>query len=272
MEQTFITLVPTGGLCNRMNAILSAIAVVHKFKERYNFSIYWHKNRECYADFDELFLPIKENYMTIGKLSKYYLIGGGKRYLYFPQTIRKFMFDASFNGSEVFDLDFTALMDKKKKVYIKSSNRFCPWGIGRSHGKYFRPIPIIEEDITAVTEQYAPNTIGVHVRRTDNDWAIKSSPTEKYVALMKKEIEQDPSCKFYVASDDGQEKKRLRDLFGERIITHEWDLSRNSVKGMQNAVAELFCLGRTRKIIGSDHSTYSTSAAHLYDIPITIVK
>ena len=87
---------------------------------------------------------------------------------------------------------------------------------------------------------------------------------------MNQEIEKDPGCRFYVASDDEQVKQDLIKEYGEKIISYRWDLRRNSEKGMQNAVAELYCLGRTRKIIGSAHSTYSTTAACLYGIPIII--
>ena len=76
MEHVVISLVPCGGLCNRMNAILSAIAVVRNFGDKYIFNIYWRKSHDCYADFSQLFFPIKEDNIRIVKLNKFYLIGG----------------------------------------------------------------------------------------------------------------------------------------------------------------------------------------------------
>ena len=65
--QAKITLVPHSGLCNRMNAILSAIALVKHYGDKYPINIYWEKSKECYADFDELFLPITCENVTFNK-------------------------------------------------------------------------------------------------------------------------------------------------------------------------------------------------------------
>lgn len=89
---------------------------------------------------------------------------------------------------------------------------------------------------------------------------------------MDKEVEEHPNVKFYIATDDKVVKEEIRQKYGERVITREWELSRGSVKGMQDAVTELYCLGRTDKILGSDHSTFSVNASRLYDIPLVIVK
>lgn len=92
------------------------------------------------------------------------------------------------------------------------------------------------------------------------------------MSYMDKEIESHPEVKFYIATDDNGVKEEMRSKYGKRVITHEWDLRRCSVKGMQDAVAELYCLGHTNKILGSDHSTFSINASHLYDIPLVIVR
>ena len=65
-------------------------------------------------------------------------------------------------------------------------------------------------------------------------------------------------------------KKYIIKRFGDRIITGNWDLTRNSVQGMKDATAELYCLGRTSKIIGCTKSTYSLMASWLYDVPLEV--
>lgn len=46
-----ITLVPTAGLCNRMNAILSAIALNQHY--HYPINIYWEKTSDCCAEYTD---------------------------------------------------------------------------------------------------------------------------------------------------------------------------------------------------------------------------
>jgi len=52
--------------------------------------------------------------------------------------------------------------------------------------------------------------------------------------------------------------------FGDRIIVlPDVDTSRNSVRGMQDALVELYVLSRTNKIFGSHQSSYSETAAQI---------
>ena len=71
-----ITLVPTAGLCNRMNAILSAIALNQHY--HYPINIYWEKTSDCCAEYTDLFQPIEIEDITISSLHKFYLKPGGK--------------------------------------------------------------------------------------------------------------------------------------------------------------------------------------------------
>ena len=50
------------------------------------------------------------------------------------------------------------------------------------------------------------------------------------------------------------------------------ELTRDSLDGMKMAVAELFALSRTSKIIGSYYSSYSQIAAELGNIAIEYVR
>ena len=265
-----ITIIPVGGLCNRMNTILSAIALNKKKKSQYQIKIYWAKNNECHADFHELFQTINHDNITILPLDRFYLRTGAKKNLFFPKLIQAFKLISIFNGNLIADLDFENLVKGKKKVYISSSNRFCPYEIQCSIADYFKPTNEIENKINEICKNYTNNTIGVHIRRTDNKHAIKNSPIEKFVTLINNELRENPNTIFYLATDDLSTKKEMQELFPNKIITQEWELKRNTTNGMKDAVADLFCLGRTKKIIGSNSSTYSFMASHLYDIPIII--
>lgn len=263
-----VTLVPKAGLCNRINAVLSGIAVHNKYG--YPVHIFWEKTKDCYAEFGDLFQPFDINGITISSLQKFYLKPGKKKNLFIPNIIRRTKFDASYDGNRIYDKDFQALVHNNKKIYIESHNAFCQFRITESVGSYFKPIKEIDSIINQITKNYSHNTIGIHIRQTDNALAIKNNPIEKFITLMDEEIKKDPQCTFYLSSDSINIKKALAERYKKRIVPTNWELSRCTVKGMKDATAELYCLGRTCKIIGCTNSTYSWMASQLYNVPLIL--
>ena len=67
-------------------------------------------------------------------------------------------------------------------------------------------------------------------------------------------------------------KESLKSKYPNRIITLLDDTDRNSLEGMKFAVVDLFCLSKTRKIIGSVASSYSQIAAEIGGIEIEYAK
>lgn len=265
-----LTLVPQGGLCNRMNTILSAIALNQANNFKYEINIYWEKSHDCYVHFDELFEPLQIKNITIHPLKDFHLKSGGKRTLFLPNLFRIFKFDASYNGNKISNLHIEELINNKKDVYISACNRFCLYEIQESIGNYFKPNQDIEKRIQAITQQFTDSTIGIHIRRTDNILAIKNNPISKFITLIEKELTINSNTKFYIASDDVNVKQELANKFPNKIIQNNWELRRDTENGMKDAVAELYCLGRTKKIIGCGHSTYSLMASWLYNSPIIL--
>jgi hypothetical protein len=132
----------------------------------------------------------------------------------------------------------------------------------------FVPLQALQARIDRICEDFTSHTVGIHIRRTDNVDAINGSPTELFVQRMKEELQLYPETKFYVASDSLFEKNRMITVFGDRIIVlPDVDTSRNSVRGMQDALVELYVLSRTHKIFGSHQSSYSETAAQIGNIP-----
>lgn len=264
-----VTLVPTAGLCNRINAILSAVAV-HKIY-RTPIRIFWGKTADCHAAYDELFEPMQIDGLTVAPLQQFMLKPGGKKYLCLPNLLRKFTFDAAYNGNDTSNCDFSELSQGKDKIYIHSYNRFCKQEETEDPiSYYFKPIRKIESQIKSITNEFPENTIGIHIRQTDNLASIRNNPIEKFTNHMDAEIMKDPACKFYLATDSPEIKQRLIYKYRDKILYSDNELARNTTKGMQDAVTELFCLGRTTKIIGCTHSSYSIVAARLYNIPLIV--
>lgn len=259
-----ITLVPTAGLCNRMNAILCAIISYEKYK--IPTEIYWEKTSDCYAEFSDLFEPLNHPNLQVKTLKKFYLKPGGKKQLYLPNLLRNLIFDASYNGTQIANKKLSETCKDKKKIYITSYNCFTPVSpINFKVTQYFTPKKELAQRINEIVQnQFSIHTIGIHIRRTDNISAINNSPIEKFIQIMDDEISTNPDTNFYLATDSIDVKNCFTKRYGQKIITSTNALNRNTLEGMRNAIIDLYCLGNTKKIIGSDFSTYSVMASRLY--------
>jgi len=264
-----ITLVPFCGLGNRLNVLASAIAL--REATGYDITVHWRKSPDCHCDFTDIFMPIEG--LPVVPLKKFSLIRRWWKFFPLPVFIRRFTFDATFKARKIFDSDFLLNPDLPyRKIYIEGNRPFCPVEKKSMLSRYFRPTPELEQRIAEVTGQFNPKplaTIGVHIRRTDHKTVIRDNPTEGFIHRMREQAKLHPGCKFYIASDDPEVKEEMRRLFPGRIITQpDIVLSRDDVRGMKDAVVELFTLARTDAIIGSRGSTYSELAAKLYDAPL----
>lgn len=266
MNTRKLILAPTAGLCNRMNAILCAIAL--KKTLDWDIQVYWENTKDCKVDFQDLFLPIEG--ISVNRLLNFWMKPGTKKNLYIPYIIRKLYFDLCLDGNKSTFKDITPMLLKKKHIYIHSYNRFSTQDITESVGKIFKPTPELQKSIDETTSQYTNRTIGIHIRRTDNAAAIDNNPLEKFQSIMEQEIAKYPSVKFYLASDDQEVKQRFCKLYKDKVITRDIPLCRDSKEGMKEAVIDLYCLAKCSKIIGSSHSTYSMMASWLYDAPLIV--
>lgn len=262
-----ITLVPTAGLCNRLNAITSGI-LYQKYHKDAQLYIYWEKSKECYAHFTDLFEPL--DCIEIKPLRKFYLKPGRKKNLYIPDILKKIYFDAYYNGNTINRNNFEKLTTGKQNIYVTSYNPFTPYEITSSLATFFKPTQELKERISLITEQYEDNVVGVHIRRTDNLASIKNNPIEKFYSLIDREITINSNCRFYLSSDEESVKKDMTKRYGDRIIFSQLPLVRDDVEGMKGAVVDLYCLGATKKIIGCTNSTFSNTASRLYDIELIV--
>ncbi len=114
---------------------------------------------------------------------------------------------------------------------------------------------------------------GIHIRRTDNERSIQSSPTYLFIEKMEEEIRQNPSVKFYLATDDPQEEADIKKKFGDRILVYPKRRNDRITKtGMEDAVVDLANLSHCKKLYASSYSTFSLTAAEWGEIDYTILK
>ncbi len=261
-----VKIIPTGGLCNRLRAIATGIAVA----ERYGCTsaIYWNNSAGLKADFCQLFKPIPQPGVTLIENKQWlYNVNGHKDYLVrclllkalFEQTVFNF---SIYRGGEIYD--------KLKKTYASNLLLISCYPMCKEYTirEVFIPQDDIQQRIDEITKLFSAHTIGVHIRRTDNIVSIQSSPLENFTKRMDEEINKNKDTMFYVASDDDGVKNELKAKYPDRIITMMDDTDRNSLEGMRFAVVDLFCLSKTHKIIGSVGSSYSQVASELGGISV----
>jgi len=264
-----ITLVPYAGLCNRLNAIASGLAYKEKYPET-ELVILWHKRWHCNCRFGDLFKQLPGNFTPVHELvTQIKDYPGTWLNLNIPQKLRFLWYDYSFLPGFPAD-EFEELSKGKNRVYVYKDNRFCRESISHSLGKLFQPTDELQKRIDDVTRNWNGMVVGLHIRRTDNKAAIIHSPMSYFYEVIEKEIKKDRQTRFYVASDDEEVKKDLRQRYGDKIITIPLCLKRSSVQGMKDAVVDLYCLGSTSRIYGSVKSTYSSFAAQLFDKEIIV--
>ncbi|MFY0607745.1 MAG: hypothetical protein JXR10_13595 [Cyclobacteriaceae bacterium] len=268
-----LTLKPTGGLCNRMLAIDSAIQICRETNSPLH--IHWVKNHYLNASFFELFEPfmVSDIKITIHETSQKEVLYSDKELPHTKQKIYNWLikryqllhFDQVYHSYETTRMielghDFSTEI-KNKNVLITSWTRLIPGNLDQT---LFIPTSHIQEYISKLTSKFSANNIGVHIRRSDHLDAIANSPTELFIKKMNEEIAVNEDTCFFVASDSLREKQQLKSIFKDRIITSDAeDGDRNSSTGMQMAMIDLYCLSKTKKIYGSFSSTFSSVASEL---------
>lgn len=255
-----------GGLCNRLRGAISAYTFAKEVGQQ--MTLIWINDHELNGPVAELFhLPdeikiINVPYIKYDRVRFYYdeLVRIKYRKICRNRVIKNI-------GQ---DMERLKEIARKGDTYIVSA---APWFPGGKISEVFIPVEDCQEKINEIYMQFTSNTIGVHIRRTDNSASIANSPIEAFITRMEQEIERDSEVKFYVSTDSMEEKERLSSLFKSRVITNQnIVLSRRKKEGIKAAVIDLFLLGKTKKILGSFGSSFSEIAAELYGIPLIVVK
>jgi len=298
-----LTLIPYGGLANRMKAIDSLIRMTSEINsdietgvfedsnvEAHNISsrndnvfesyIVWFENNHLNCPFERIFEPISVPYISIRNANiTDYLINDRprKKNLFAPSLFQKVIYNASIHENDVTikaksGFDFKEWAITNKKTILSSCVRFYDHDYTSNYSN-FRPTEELRKRIDEICSIFSSRTIGIHIRRTDHNISISKSPTSLFIDRMKQEILLDNNVRFYLASDSQEVKKELLDEFGDdRIITSNKLVTRNTSEGIEDAVVELYVLSRTNKIIGSFGSTYSYLAAEIGGIALEIIE
>lgn len=268
-----LTLVPIGGLANRVYAVTSAVGFCRDNHLR--LRIIWFKDvgmGACFRDLFSLRTPAANVKVIDANIWDFFLYAKPRKgNLWLPNIYQRRKFDSIFSQKEL----FSPISLEQWYQLQKDSNTFYVTHCSKFYGKenpcdLLVPVNPVQEMINERLKLLSTYTVGIHMRRTDLLESIMKSPLSAFVEKMKQEIRMDPKVNFYVASDSKEEKRKLQSIFGERIITMDKRVKRNTKEGIRDALIELFALANTRKLYGSFQSTYSMLAAEIGQIPVEI--
>lgn len=267
-----LVLVPQGGLCNRLRAILSALCLIERGEISARLSVGWDANAECAARFDQLFLPLDSPHVSIGP-RRWTDRPITRRNLHWPALVRCCIYRKQYANRPPAVETLRSIFDAHSEaaVYVSTGHAFCDYPA--DYVRRLRPLPHLQERIDRLSAAFVHgHTVGIHIRRTDHATAIAESPDARFVDAISDAIVHDADARFYLATDDADLKRRLVERFPDRITTQDCHGSRADLCGMEEAVVDLWTLARCSRIIGSYWSSYTDTAAEIGGVPLTIIR
>jgi len=265
-----ITVTPYGGLANRMRVVDSVFQLAKR--NNATMKVIWELSNELNCPFSSLFetsqnLQVDEVVLTNARKK---INEGIRRFfqlvkLRYPFGYSACLYDKDITKYLETGYDFNELIKNNNNLFIRTVHKFYE----DVHSfEEFVPVPSLKEKIEGYAAQYSDNTIGLHIRRTDNKLSIKFSPLSGFTDLMDEAIVQYQDAKFFLATDSPEVEELLYSKYGSRIISHPKTLDRNTPSGIQDSLVDLYCLSKTSRIVGSFYSSFSEVAARINTIEL----
>lgn len=262
---------PLGGLANRMRVIASGLWLKKTINGE--LTCFWNETDALNSPFNVLFENI-DGLVIQSKLEKYNDIRATNQASLHKKIVSKIInkylgVDYCIVERDFGDLiwnkkiDILEIAESHKNIYFKTCEEF---GDNFSEFKKFTPVLSLQEKIDSIEKQFTKSTIGLHIRRTDNVESIKFSPLELFLEKINFEVSENENVNFFLSTDDLNVEERIISEFGNKIITHKKEFSRQTVAGMQDAVVDMFCLSKTAVIYGSYWSSFSEISARIGEI------
>ncbi|UBM58908.1 hypothetical protein LAG90_19095 [Marinilongibacter aquaticus] len=260
--ETSITVVPFGGLGNRMRAIQSAIELKSTLKISSTLSICWLEKSELNAPFFSLFQSIGTAFRLVSGL-QYFLFLKLLKHVFVNQYSAVYRFLLSpFYDLILLDEDLKSENPEyihqrcvgKKRILIATCYKFQAF----ENFDNFMPSVQVKERLHAM--HLPKGLVGVHIRRTDHLEIIRESALGMFENEMKALLEKESETQFYLATDEKEVKERLIEQFGNNVLTQAIELNRASPDGVLGAWLDILALSRCEKIICNLKSSFAETA------------
>lgn len=271
-----MTLLPIGGLANRMRAIASAVHLCRL--SGCSLDVYWFRDKGLNARFGDIFKEIETDKVCIHRDSLFgkLLYDHPRRHnMWIPRVPQKLLFRNRVYDNEINDYernkDIFMKFLAEGGLYVSSCYPIIDFNTDIFRD-LFKPVEEIETKAYSVISNMSDYRIGIHVRRTDHIVSINNSPNELFYQAIDEELNLNNSLSIYLATDSENVKEDFKNKYGNRIFFSTSEADRNSVSGIMDAVAEMYVLSMTNIIYGSYGSSYSEVAAALGGIPLIVLK
>ncbi len=241
--------------------------------------IQWCNNDECGCDYEDVLEPIEfpcaiKNYHFVKESYKSALKKGR-----FDRGILKLLQSILFRirmrcaRSKMLDVSEPFVSDETRLAYIIKRNVRNPYI--RTFRDFFgtygcEGVPIkqdiwnkADDMLREIDVNALQNYVAMHIRRTDNDNAIKLSPTWCFENKLEDIVMENLKVKIYLATDDQQLYDSIKKRYPKQILERTIKADRTTRSGMINAAVELCILANSKKLYGTDYSSFS-NLAHLY--------
>ena len=276
---------PIGGIANRLRAIVAGASLAKELKV--SMQVVWAINSELAAPVDELIdiEGISGNGMpdirihNISALKQLFLYDASRKRNFYASGITKF----GKYGYELDDdkliknsciLDIRTIHDtlsKDRDILIRSGLEFFDF-TDEFYRQLIHPLSRYEAQATDILKGMK-DTVGLHIRRTDNAMSVRHSPLTLFFNAVDLELKHNPETNFYLASDDEDTKKVLVERYGgDRIVTSSLKADRSSASGIKNAFLEMVILSKCSKIYGSFYSSFSEAASKLGNVRLETLR
>lgn len=239
----------------------------------------WEKNGSLNCDFEDLFQPIHSiELIESHNFLNHFIYNSNNNHLPLKSKVKKIIYSYLTQNFLYFDdkniIEFIYNKNYwealQKNLVIHSCIDFYSPELQNAY--LFKPVSHLQSLVDKQVEKFSKLTSGIHIRRTDNAKSLDNSSTDLFLKLVAERLRKDDNQLFFLATDDRKEEELFKAEFGNKIITQEnKDLSRNSKKGIEDAIVDLYSLSKTNHIYGSFWSSFSITAAGLNKIPLTVV-
>ena len=263
------TLIPQGGLGNRMRALDSALALAADTGRR--LVVVWHLDAGLNCRFEELF-EVPAGIARIVTTRR----GGrlGKLRNTLARRLNRLRYDQCLYEPALFRYidaqDDLRTLDRYETVCIASCSRF--YG-SAPFFRDFRPTADNQARIDALTGQFGRRMIGIHIRRGDHRHAIAHSPTALFITAMQRALAEDGDTRFFLATDCPDTERELTEHFPGRIVTYpKRSLDRADATAIQDALVDLYGLAACERVVGSSLSSFTEVAAQIRGIPLQVIE
>jgi hypothetical protein len=278
----FVYFEPYGGLANRIRVLASFAALARSLKEPVGFHWIHGPGKQVGAPFEDLFEPIdgvphiEERWQAVDQVldlrSRNPLRRWRRQVRNRALGVDLMVRDWDAPGVRVDRaLQRLGRLSPEARVLVHTCYSF---GNYRPHLQDLRPVSGIQERLDLLARRYGfgPDSVGVHVRRTDNELARRHSPLSAFQEAMEQELRLKPDTWFFLCTDEPELEGVMEERFPGRVVVLEKDHSRENASGMEAAMIDLYLLARTRKVLGSYSSSFSQIASEIGGIPLDVIE